>query len=244
MIAQNMTPCHGEVMPWLPRQTAWKRRALPRVPQFQRLTLLDTLLRRFARTRAWSVTPGLPVLARRFVIAEPPRVPILAMFGSDFPGFLAEQPELADRPWLAELARLEWVMHLLRMAPDVPEFTASRLAAIPPSQLQSMVLKVRPTFLPFASRWPVLALFDGPADGVTAPLRPQPVHLVLRRDPDSGIARSVLEHARFVFLRELAGGATVGLAARTAAARDPGFDLPAAFGQLVAMGAFAAPDDA
>ena len=214
-----------------------------RAPEFHRLTLVDTLLRRFPRTAARTSAPGLPVLARWYIVTESPRVAELAAFGGAFPDFLAEQPELAERPWLAELARLEWAMHRLRLADDERELSASRILAIPVASLTSMVLKIRPTFLPFASRWPVAALFDDEASMSPEPVRIAPVHLLLRRDPECGLVRTMLDRPRFVFLRELAAGSTVGLAARTAAACDDGFDLAAAFGQLVAMGAFAAPDE-
>jgi hypothetical protein len=187
--------------------------------------------------------PKLAAMARRFVITEPPRHERLFSYGSGFPGFLAEQPELAERPWLAELARLEWAVHKLRLARDVPELSASRIAALPAKLLQSLPLRVRPTFLPFSSRWPVVTLFDDAEAPAEEPVRPEPVHLLLRHDPEHGLVKTIMDLPRFVFLREIAGGSTVGLAARTAAARDPGFDLPGAFGYLIAIGAFAAPDE-
>jgi hypothetical protein len=64
-------------------------------------------------------------------VAEP-CIEQLHQFGSGFPGFLAQQPELCERLWLAGLARLEWAMHQLRMAEDMPELSASRILAIPP----------------------------------------------------------------------------------------------------------------
>jgi hypothetical protein len=216
----------------------------PAVQAFHRLTLVDTLTRTFARTGRWMEVPDLAAIVRRFVVARPPKDEGLALYGADLPGFLAEQPELASRPWLAELARLEWAVHRLRQAPEVPELSASRIAALPPRVLRVMVLRIRPSFLVFASRWPVVALFDGVPDEEERPIRPEPVQLLLRRDHERGLVRTMLAPARFLFLREIAAGSTLGLAAYTATAADPGFDLARTFGYLVGIGAFAVPDAA
>ena len=46
-------------------------------------------------------------MARVFVIAHPPRSPLLMTYGDDFPDFIADFEPAAELPYLADVARLE-----------------------------------------------------------------------------------------------------------------------------------------
>ena len=43
-----------------------------------------------------------------FIAQRPPHVPALYAYGGELPGFLADFAPLAELPWLADVARLEW----------------------------------------------------------------------------------------------------------------------------------------
>lgn len=57
-------------------------------------------------------------LALAFVRQSLPKSRILAEYGADFPGFIAQFPPLADYPYLADVARLEWSRIEAFRAPD------------------------------------------------------------------------------------------------------------------------------
>lgn len=50
----------------------------------------------------------------------PPRSPILSEYGGSFPAFLARQPWSCELPYLADVARLDWLWLESFLAPDFP----------------------------------------------------------------------------------------------------------------------------
>jgi len=59
-------------------------------------------------------------LARAHWHAEPPRRGDLAQWGEGLPDFIAADPQLAAEPYLADVARLDWAVHLAEQAADAP----------------------------------------------------------------------------------------------------------------------------
>jgi hypothetical protein len=97
-------------------------------------------------------------LARDLWRDQPPLRGDLACFGEGLPMWLPEVAVLADTPWLADLARLEWAVHAAQAAADAPGEVSGlqRLAEDDPDRL-------RVGFVPgsagIASAWPVLTLW-------------------------------------------------------------------------------------
>lgn len=59
-------------------------------------------------------------LARALWHTHPPLRGDMAHWGADLPTFVATSPQLADLPWLADVGRAEWALHLADAAEDVP----------------------------------------------------------------------------------------------------------------------------
>jgi len=76
-------------------------------------------------------------LARALWQAKPPTCGDLAHWGEHLPDFVAGSAQLANLPWLADLARLEWALHAAESAPDVAHDAASLnlLAQADPAEL-------------------------------------------------------------------------------------------------------------
>ncbi|HRK38307.1 MAG TPA: putative DNA-binding domain-containing protein [Burkholderiaceae bacterium] len=76
-------------------------------------------------------------LARALWHTHPPLRGDMAHWGADLPAFVANSPQLADLPWLADVARVEWALHLADAAEDVSAdlSTLARLADRDPAQL-------------------------------------------------------------------------------------------------------------
>lgn len=49
----------------------------------------------------------------------PPSGPVLSDYGADFPDFLARQPWTSELPYLADVARLDWLWLSAFLAPDI-----------------------------------------------------------------------------------------------------------------------------
>ena len=97
-------------------------------------------------------------LARDFWHRHPPERGDLAEWGGELPAFIDASAQLADEPYLADSARLDWLVHEASRAADAPDtpLALERLAEADPSRL-------RVVFAPGAalldSAWPVVAIW-------------------------------------------------------------------------------------
>lgn len=53
-----------------------------------------------------------------FARRSPPEVPVLALYGADFPDFLRSLPTLAELPYVADVALLDWVVDQAGLVPS------------------------------------------------------------------------------------------------------------------------------
>lgn len=97
-------------------------------------------------------------LARAFWHRHPPSRGDLAHWGGELPAFIEADPQLADEPYLADMARLEWAVHRIEHAADAPSVPDGLpwLASEDPSML---VLQFQPGARLLRSRWPVASLW-------------------------------------------------------------------------------------
>ena len=76
-------------------------------------------------------------LARAFWQAQPPMRGDVAQWGDALPGYIAADPQLAGEPYLADVAQLDWAVHLAEQASDSEEplFGLEQLASADPDRL-------------------------------------------------------------------------------------------------------------
>lgn len=67
-------------------------------------------------------------MAREFAYQYPPRSPVLAQYGADFPGFIGDFQPAASLPYLADVARLEYAYIQAYHAADAAALPASQFA--------------------------------------------------------------------------------------------------------------------
>ena len=68
-------------------------------------------------------------LARAFWSAQPPQQGDIGQWGAELPGFIAAAPQLAEEPYLADVARLDWAVHRAEQATDGSAITGLPLLA-------------------------------------------------------------------------------------------------------------------
>lgn len=104
------------------------------------------------------------LLARDFWHRHPPTQGDLACWGGELSTWLAGSESLADVPYLADVARVEWAMHRAATWPDATVDTASfaRLSTEDPAGL-SLALAPRTTLI--ESDFPVVALITSHTNG-------------------------------------------------------------------------------
>jgi hypothetical protein len=181
-------------------------------------------------------------VARAFVRERPPRSPCLAVYGAEFPQFLQSAQGAEDYPYLADVARLDWLASRVAMhdpaAPLAPEELAH---AATQSSPEDLVFDVQQTIAYLSSPYPIAAIwsFARAGDGrATAPdLDEGPCFVELRND-GATIRLRTLDAATFVFRRSVYEGAALGGAALAARDVDPLFDLPQALRSALRDGIF------
>lgn len=105
-------------------------------------------------------------LAGVFVRAHPPSSPLLMFYGDALPGFLAGFQPLADRPWAADLARLDLALRESYHAADAAALDAAAIAALPPDRLLAARVRLSPALRLVLSSFPLLDLWR--AEGAPA----------------------------------------------------------------------------
>lgn len=96
-------------------------------------------------------------LARDLWHQHPPRCGDLAQWGDALPGFVRSNPQLADVPYLGDVAQAEWALHQAAGAPDA-EPDLSSFARLGQEDPQGLALTLAPGTAVIASPYPVASL--------------------------------------------------------------------------------------
>ncbi len=103
-------------------------------------------------------------LAHALWHAQPPVRGDIAQWGAGLAGFLETSAQLQDEPYLPDVARVEWALHLCAGAPDAePDLTTlALLTTHEPEQLQ---LRLAPGCAVLRSVWPVASILGAHLEG-------------------------------------------------------------------------------
>ncbi len=176
-------------------------------------------------------------LARDFAQRHPPSSPLLFRYGEVFAAYLSAQDDLAEYPYLADVARLEQLWRLAYHAADAGVLHPTELN-LPPEQLMSLRLEPHPATAILASPYAVHAIFTAnrrEGGFVDDPGRPESV-LVTR--PQLDVLVTPLSPAHAVFLSALVASNSLADAAEQGFAATESFDLADAIRLMVEAGVF------
>jgi hypothetical protein len=188
------------------------------------LSLIEALAETFPVTRALAGEDAFREMARIFVRRSPPRSPVLAFYGRDFPAFIAGfEPTV-----LADVARLEMAyvdaFHAADAEP-VP-MPALQAALANPDNLPALGIRLHPSLKVLRSRVAQVSLwaaYQGHGElGAVDPNVPEHAW-VLRNGLVVEVRRMSAGDCRFA--ESLASGLALGLAAEAASDEDAEFDL-------------------
>jgi hypothetical protein len=115
-----------------------------------------------------------------YLVAYPPEHPSIRHAGARLPAFLDGHAPSSGRPWLAELARLEWARLQVFDAADAPLVTLEALRALPPDDFAALPLSLIPAHALVQTRFAADELWKDPARESSA--GPERTLLVWRRD--------------------------------------------------------------
>lgn len=182
-------------------------------------------------------------MAREYGRAHPSPEGDLNRFGHGLPEFLDMFEPVAAYPWMADMARLEWAIHLSHSAGDVRPLDGATLSAIPLEALEDTVFSLAPGARLIDSAWAIDTLWqahqpDGPAwpDTVEARCR-----LVVARPAWRALPVS-LSAGEFAALKAIDAGNSFGQALQQGFDLDPQFDPATALPLWLQHGLIAHPD--
>jgi len=204
------------------------------------VSLVEALGDAFPVTRELVGAEFFAAMALPYVRAEPPRSPILAGYGETFPAFVARFGPAAALPYLADVARLEWLRVAAFHAADAAPRTAADIACCIQAcaALHEVVLHLHPSLAGLVSRHPVVALWaahQGIGSLAEIDLECAQSALVLREGEDVVVVEIDAGTARFIEVLRV--GDSLADAVERAAHFGDRVDPGAALGLLVQRGA-------
>lgn len=173
--------------------------------------------------------------ARAYIAEQPPRSPVLLLYGESFGDFLDGFPPAAGVPYLGDVARLEWARRFACHAADAVPLSIASLAEVLQEVLPALRFALHPSLRLVSSRWPVAAIWSASTEVSMA--RGEDVAMLR---PALAVEVRVLPPGGFAFIAALAGGATLGDAAEATLAAAPECDLAAHLHGLFDLGAVTA----
>jgi len=205
--------------------------------------LVDALADTFTVTQELVGETFFRAMARVFAYANPPSSRVLAFYGEDFPAFIESFPPAAGVPYLADVARLEFLRVHAYHAADVAAVPTQEIAAVLADEaiLPDLNLAIRPSLGVLASTSAVVSLWAahqrvGDISAVS-PEVPETA-LVLRDGLDVEVMQ--IPQAAGVFVAALMRGEPLGAAMASAQAVDAEFDPSLPLGLMVQKGGITA----
>jgi hypothetical protein len=175
-----------------------------------RARLADVLRADYPKLAAVLGDEGFTALVADFLAASPPRDHSLRDLGAPLGAFVAQHGSAAGRPWLADLAALEWARADVFDRADVAALTLDDLRTVPPDDFAALPLRAVPASAWLDVRADVDELWRAIEEGAApAPPSPGPRRLVIWRREVDVLHRSVGD-AEADVIGLLAAGTTMG----------------------------------
>lgn len=175
-------------------------------------------------------------MAAIFIRSQPPKNPLMSRYGETFADFIAQFEPIAGVPYVADVARLEYLRVIAYHATDAqpirPEHVSAALAN--PQTLGELTFGLHPSLHLLDSRFAVVAIWAAhqQAQSLAGIGLNQGQHaLVLRNGIDVEVF--ALEAGASVFIRHLSNGQPL----LAAAENSPPFDLAQTLALLIAHNA-------
>ena len=172
-----------------------------------------------------------------YLRGHPPRARCLVEYGDDFPDFLAGFQPCKDLPYLADVARFEWALHIAATLRERRPLRVDALAAIPAERAANVGFRLQPSVSYFASPWPIDAIWQANQEADVPPvdLASGRTTLEIRR-ADKAVAWRRLDPGTFSFRRALADRLVFAAAIAVATKKDPRFEATRALQRVFAEG--------
>jgi hypothetical protein len=180
-------------------------------------------------------------MARLYLDQHLPRSPVLAEFGGELADFIAAFEPARSLPYLADIARLEWLQHAAYHAADALSLGPGDLAQVAAVTVPKLKFTLHPSVGALASPYPVVSIWEtNRRDEVVEPIRLDrggETALVVR--PALEVETRKAPPGTELLLAVLAEGATLAEAAGRAQAANDHFNVQTALATVIEAGAIA-----
>ena len=206
-----------------------------------RMSLAGALAEGFPVLRQLLGEEFFQAMAVEYVQASPPRSPVLIEYGEDLADFIAGFAPTAELPYLADVARLEYLRVQAFHAADAPVALAQQFQAwlAQPERLPGLRLQLHPSLRLLRSSFAVLSLWQAhqlpdetQRDAALADLDLSRAEDILIWRPQFEVRAAALPPGALDVLLSLQNGDTLGQALDATRA-VPGFALQSLFDRLV-----------
>lgn len=203
------------------------------------VSLIDALADSYPVVQALVGAEFFRAMAGEFARRSPPRSPVLAWYGDGFADFIAGFEPVAGLPYLADVARLEWLRVESWHAADATALSPSELTTLlaDEARLPAARFTLHPAVRAMRSAHPVVSLWAAhqaeETDAALAGIDMACAESALLVRPELSVEIIPLEPGATEFVANLQAG----LPFATAVSTDAPFDLPALLGLLIGKGA-------
>lgn len=179
-------------------------------------------------------------VAVEYSSANPPRSPVLALYGESFPDWLKQQDWVADLPYLPDVATVERLHVECLMAAD-----AEPLHAADPSELSGRRLQLHPAVRFTWLQTPAMSIWLAHQQPMPSEIAPEwkPEGAMFARPSPFTLHAPRIGASAHRILSGIRLGERAGQSMAAAARLYPDTDPEAVFASLLHMGAFAAPSN-
>ena len=179
--------------------------------------------------------------ADRYMRVHPSASGDLNRFGECFADFLDTWPPARELPYLADVARLEWLVEESLHAAERESLRPTDLAAVPPDRQELLTFDLHPSCRLLVSAYPIHRIWqvsqpDAPGDAAVDLAEGGVFLLVLRHGHE--VAIETLDHGAFCMFSLFAAGRNFDEALRYAVSVQPDFDVAAFLQRHVISGTF------
>jgi hypothetical protein len=163
-------------------------------------------------------------MARLYVINEPPRTPVLLLYGDRFPDFVENFAPAASIEYLADVARLELARGHAYHAADAAPIDRSVFGSLRPDELAGLRIALHPSVSLVRSQFPFVSIWEAHRKAQVTTIREWVRESALVARPGLDVEVWRLPAGGYVFLGSLSQGMAMAAAADCAAAATSEFD--------------------
>lgn len=151
-------------------------------------------------------------VSRAFILSTPPAENNIITYGVGFDEYLHSLPQLAEMPFIGEMARFEWLLEqTANKEVENKQLDVSQLAALSEDKLAQLIFTTPTQITLFHSTQDIAHLYQMLIDNalVESDLN-VPCYIVLKKQADFRIELIPLQQAQFQLLEQIQAGKSLG----------------------------------